>query len=157
MDFNESFENIKNKAATAAQTAATKAKSLAQIAKANIDIRAEQDKQKKTYTELGKLFYRDYVTGEASDEAEFLPLCDKITESVKKVNELRDLIDDLKSGDTADDAEFSECAEEACECAEEAAEEVCECAEEAAEEACECAEQAEEAVCECAEKASEEN
>ena len=139
MDFNESFENIKNKAASAAQTAAAKAKGLAQIAKANIDIRAEQDKQKKAYTELGKLFYRDYVTGEASDEAEFLPLCDKITESVKKVNELRDLIDDLKSGDAADDAEF------------------CECAEEAKEAVCECAEEAKEAVCECAEKASEED
>lgn len=99
MDFNETFENIKNKAAVAAQAAAGKAKNLAQISKANIDIRAEQDKQKKAYTELGKLFYRDFITGEESDEAEYLPWCDKVTESVRKVNELRELIENLKAKD----------------------------------------------------------
>lgn len=144
MDFNESFENIKTKAAAAAQTAASKAKSLAQIAKANLDIRSEQDKQKKAYTELGKLFYRDYVTGEASDEAEFLPLCEKITESVKRVNALRDLIDDLKAGEEPADADFFEEPEDSC----------TECAEDTA---CECAEEATDTFCECAEESSEEN
>lgn len=108
MDFSETFENIKTKATETAQAAAAKAKTLAQIAKANVEILAEQDKQKKGYLELGKLFYRDYVTGEASDEAEYLPWCDKITDSVKKVNQLRDWIDELKAGEDIDDAEVSE-------------------------------------------------
>lgn len=122
MDFNETFENIKNKAAVAAQAAAGKAKNLAQISKANIDIRAEQDKQKKAYTELGKLFYRDFITGEESDEAEYLPWCDKVTESVRKVNELRELIDSLKAKDKPEAEEAAE-TEEAVE-AEQAAEPV---------------------------------
>lgn len=144
MDFNETFENIKTKATEAAQTAAAKAKTLAQIAKANIDIRSEQDKQKKAYTELGRLFYRDYITGEASDEAEYLPWCEKITDSVKKVNELRDMIDDLKAGETPEDAEdLCECeipVAEDCDCEDfpaSAAEAVVEAVEEAADEAAE--------------------
>lgn len=154
MDFNETFENIKNKATEAAQTAATKAKNLAQIAKANIDIRSEQDKQKKAYTELGKLFYRDFITGEESDEAEYLPWCDKVTESVRKVNELREMIDDLKAKEEPADApcEDAECAEAAGGKISEFVAAAKEKAEAAAEKACECAEEVKEDVCECAEE-----
>ncbi len=163
MDFNETFENIKSKATEAAQTAATKAKNLAQIAKANIDIRAEQDKQKKAYTELGKLFYRDFITGEEADEAEYMPWCDKVTESVRKVNELRDQIEELKAKDAPADAETEEAAEEGSgkigefldavkEKAEAAKEEASKCADEIKEEVCECADEVKEEVCECAEE-----
>lgn len=133
MDFTETFENIKNKASEAAQTAANKAKSLAQIAKANVEIKTEQEKQKKAYIELGKLFFRDYTTGETSDEAEYLPWCDKVSESVKKVDELKALIDDLKAKDEPADA--------ACEAAEDACDSVCECIEDVKEDICECAEE----------------
>lgn len=171
MDFNEKFESVKNKASEAAQTAAAKAKSLAKIAKANIDIRSEQEKQKKAYTELGKLFYRDFITGEASDEAEYLPWCDKVTESVRKVNELRDMISDLKAKEEPADAEADECPEEcSAEKLEEQSEENCEAksdavgkiseffaaakekAKAAAESAGECAEEIKEDVCECADE-----
>lgn len=166
MDFNETFENIKTKASEAAQVAATKAKNLAQIAKANIDIRAEQDKQKKAYNELGKLFYRDFITGEEADEAEYMPWCDKVTESVRKVNELRDLIDELKAKDAPADAETSEDSESAAgkisefveavkEKAETAKENACKCAEEAKEDICECAEEVKEDICDCAEETPE--
>lgn len=156
MDFNETFENIKNKVSAVAQSGASKAKNLAQTAKANLDIRAEQDKQKKAYLELGKLFYRDFITGEESDEAEYLPWCDKITESVKKIDELRTMIDDMKSGDAPADAEVcdaepceetageskvAEFVEAAKEKAEEAAEEIRDCAEDIKEDLCECAEE----------------
>ncbi len=163
MDFNETFENIKTKATEAAQTAATKAKNLAQIAKANIDIRSEQDKQKKAYTELGKLFYRDFITGEEADEAEYMPWCDKVTESVRKVNELREQIDELKAKDApadvdrCEDAEsepgkVAECLEAVKEKAEAMKADACECAEEVKEKVCECAEEVKEEVCECADE-----
>lgn len=101
MDFNESFENIKSKATDAAQSAARKAKLLAFIAKSNITILSEQDKQKKAYTELGKLYYRDYVTGEEPDEAEYLPWCEKVTQSVKVVDELKTAVEQAKAEDAA--------------------------------------------------------
>ena len=101
MDFNESFENIKSKATDAAQGAARKAKLLAFIAKTNINILSEQDKQKKAYTELGKLYYRDYVTGEEPDEAEYLPWCEKLTESVKTVEEMKTAMEQAKAEDAA--------------------------------------------------------
>lgn len=155
MAISDSFESIKNKAAGIAQAAATRAKNLAQIAKANIDIRNEESKQKEAYLELGKLFYRDYMTGEESDEAEYLPWCDKISESVKKVTELRDLIEDLKAGDEPADAE-AEPVDDVCECVEEAKEAACECVEEAKEAVCECAEEAKEAVSDAVDEAKPE-
>lgn len=155
MDFNETFENFKTKATEAAQTAATKAKNLAQIAKANIDIRSEQEKQKKAYTELGKLFYRDFITGEEADGAEYMPWCDKVTESVQKVNKLRDLIEELKNREVAEDAETCDvapCDETADGKIAEFVEAAKEKAEVAAEKACDCAEEIKEDICECAEE-----
>lgn len=105
MALNESFENIKNMAADAAQTAARKAKELTVIAKANLAIRAEQDKQRKAYTELGKLYYRDYVTEEEPDEAEYMPLCDKISASLQAVAAQKEIIEAAKAANP-------DCAEE---------------------------------------------
>ena len=94
---NESFESIINALTDVAQTAANKAKSLTAIAKSNISLLGEQDKLKKAYAELGKLYYRDYITGEEPDDAEYLPLCDRITELVKGIQELRENIDQAKA------------------------------------------------------------
>ena len=152
MDLNESFENLKAFAADAAQTAAKKAKSLAFIASSNISIHAEMERQRKYYHELGKLYYRDFITAEEPDEAEYLPWCDKLTESLKKVETLREAIQkereaapDLSDEEVADtekamDAELDDLEEElteveeaASEAVEEAAEAVAEVVEEAAE------------------------
>lgn len=90
MAFSENIEAIKGYAANAAQTAAKKTKMLATIAKANISILAEEDKIKKAQIELGKVYYKDFILDEEPDQAEYLPWCEKITESLK-------LIDDLKA------------------------------------------------------------
>ena len=94
---NESFESIINALTDVAQAAANKAKSLTTVAKSNFNLLSEQEKLKKAYAELGKLYYRDYVTGEEPDDAEYLPLCDKITELVKTISELRENINDAKA------------------------------------------------------------
>ena len=96
MDFKNSIENLRGRAAEAAQAAAKKTKKLAEIAKANLSIYSEEDKIKKAQAELGKLYYRDYVVGEELDEAEYLPWCSKITECRKKIEALRDEIADCK-------------------------------------------------------------
>ena len=106
MSFTDNFEAAKNIAKEAAQTAAAKAKELAAVAKANISIYAEEDKVKKAEIELGKLYYRDYAVGEEMDSAEYLPWCQKIDESKKLIEELKDYIDSLKQADAVAEEEF---------------------------------------------------
>ena len=113
MGFNESFEAAKNFAFSAAQTAAQKAKVLAAIAKTNVSIYAEEDKIKKAEAQLGKLYYRDYAVGEEMDSAEYLPWCQKIDESKKLIEELKDYIESLKQGEEdAEDEGFVDISEE---------------------------------------------
>lgn len=92
------FDNLKEKAVDAAQTAAQKTRDLAAIAKAKITIVAEEEKIRKAQLELGKLYYRDYVLGEEADSAEYLPWCDKITESRAVIEDLKEMVEDLKTG-----------------------------------------------------------
>lgn len=94
---NESIEAILNTLTDMAQAAASKAKSLTSIAKSNVGILAEQEKLKKAYAELGKLYYRDFITGEEPDDAEYTPLCNNITELVKNIQTLRETIDEAKA------------------------------------------------------------
>ena len=97
MAFRDSLENFRDFAAEAAQNAAKTTRKLAEIAKANLSIYSEEDKIKKAYAELGKLYYRDYVVGEELDEAEYLPWCRKIDESKETIADLRDYIEVLKT------------------------------------------------------------
>lgn len=98
MAMKESLDTLYGMASDAAQAAARKTKQLAEIAKANLSIYAEEDKIKKAQLELGKLYYRDYVLGEDQDEAEYLPWCQKIDESKQTIADMRDYIDELKNG-----------------------------------------------------------
>jgi len=93
----DSIDTIREKAAVAAQAAARKTKKLAEIAKSNVSIYSEEDKIKKAYQELGKLYYRDYVVGEDLDDAEYLPWCQQIDEAKQTIADLRDYIEDLKA------------------------------------------------------------
>ena len=97
MAIKESFDSLYDKATEAAQYAAKKTKKLAEIAKANLSIYAEEDKIKKAQLELGKLYYRDYVLGEEQDEAEYLPWCKRIDESKQTIADMRDYLDELKA------------------------------------------------------------
>ena len=105
MAFFDSIESIREKATEAAQAAAKKTKKLAEIAKANVSIYAEEDKIKKAEVELGKLYYRDYAVGEEMDAAEYLPWCQKIDEAKQTIADLRDYIDELKAEQVEMDVE----------------------------------------------------
>ena len=97
MALNDSLEALKGLVAEAAQAAARVTRSAAAVTKSNISILTEQDKQKKAYLELGKLYYRDYITGEEPDDAEYMPLCEAITEAAKNIEALRDELEDAKA------------------------------------------------------------
>ena len=83
MAFSDNIDAIKGYATNAAQTAVKKTKMLASVAKANITILAEEEKIKKAQLELGKIYYKDFILDEEPDQAEYLPLCDKITDNLK--------------------------------------------------------------------------
>ena len=106
MNLTENFESVKKFAVDAAQTATQKAKILAAVAKANVSIYAEEDKIRKAEAQLGKLYYRDYAVGEEMDSAEYLPWCQKIDESKKLIEELKDYIDSLKQDEAVAEEEF---------------------------------------------------
>ncbi len=115
MALNDSFETLKNMIADVAMAATRVTKSAAAVTKANINILTEQDKLKKAYMELGKLYYRDYITGEEPDDAEYLPLCDAISEATKNIDELRTTVKDIRSAKPSEEAEPEEAPAEAAE------------------------------------------
>lgn len=98
MAWNDNLETLKGLVAQAAQAATRVAKSAAAVTKSNISILSEQEKQKKAYLELGKLYYRDFITGEEPDDAEYLPLCEAITEAAKNIESLRGDLEVAKAG-----------------------------------------------------------
>ena len=102
------IDNLKDKANDAAQTAAKAAKYVALVSKKRIAILNEQEKIRRNYTKLGKVYYKDYVTDEEPDDAEYHPLCESISESFRRINELREDIAAAKEeycGEKAEDDE----------------------------------------------------
>ncbi len=86
------IDDLKNKASGAAQTAAKTAKYVASVSKKRLAILNEQEKIRRNYTKLGKVYYKDYVTDEEADEAEYRPLCESISDSFRRINALREEI-----------------------------------------------------------------
>lgn len=109
----EKMENLKDKATEAAQSAARAAKYIALVSKKRLAILNEQEKIRRNYTKLGKIYYKDYATDEEQDSAEYLPICESISASFCRINDLREEIADAKAEyhaagapDEADDAAF---------------------------------------------------
>lgn len=107
-DFNESLEAIKKLVNEVAKTAKKATRSAATVTKAEVSILSEQDKLRKAYLALGKLYYRDYITGEEPDDAEYIPLCDAITEATKNIDEMKAKVSEI----TSSKKEEAEAAEE---------------------------------------------
>ncbi len=101
MNINANLESIKGMAANAAEIAKKKASALAAIAKAKVAIFAEEDKIKKAEAELGRLYYNDYVSGNAADTVAYQAICDRITLSRNAVQEQRELIARVKEENAA--------------------------------------------------------
>ncbi|MBR4308049.1 MAG: hypothetical protein IKT58_00495 [Oscillospiraceae bacterium] len=91
------FEQIKEKAVHAVGATADAAKQLALVSKCRIQIAAEQEKIRSLYTKLGKVYYKDFVTDEEPDEAEYQPLCDRISQHYCKISRLREIMNTAKT------------------------------------------------------------
>ena len=93
---NENVEALKDKAVDAAQAAARAAKLVAILSQKKLLSAREQEKIRRNYTRLGRIYYKDYVTDEEPDEAEYKPLCEAISNSFRYINDLKDDIADAK-------------------------------------------------------------
>ena len=121
MAFSDNIEALRGFATNAAQSAAKRSKRLATMAKANVAIQQEEVKVRKAQVELGKVFYKNFVSGEEADMAEYLPLCEKITTSLNIIEGLKAEIEQAKAGAEAPAEEPAEApAEEEAPAAEEA-------------------------------------
>lgn len=85
-----SMENVKEFAGDAARSAAKAAKHMAFVSKCRLEILTEQERIRRNYTKLGRIYYKDYITDEEPDEAEYKPLCDSISDSFRAINGLKE-------------------------------------------------------------------
>ena len=94
----ESTRDAAEKAAGAtrdfAEKAADKAKAGARIAKLNVEISAEKDNMKKTFIEIGKLYYD---THKEEPEGFFIQLCEEVALAQKNIADKEAEIESLKS------------------------------------------------------------
>ena len=121
-----------------AEKAADKAKVGARIAKLNIEISSEKENMKKTYLEIGKLYYD---THKDAPEGFFIQLCEEIALAEQNIAEKEAEIESLKAEDDGSiKVEFEEIIDEEPE-AEEKAEEVIETVGEVVEEVIETVEE----------------
>lgn len=115
MAFSENLEGLKKLVSDFAQAASSLTKKAASATKTNVSLISEQERQKKAYLELGKLYYRDFITGEEPDEAEYLPLCETITETTKNIEAMRETLEEMRTrlfnGGEAEEAETEPAAE----------------------------------------------
>ena len=86
------MENVKTAVTNAAENAAKAAKYYAFVSKKRLAILAEKEKIRRNYTKLGKVYYKDYVTDEEPDDAEYVPLCEAISNSYRLINALKEQI-----------------------------------------------------------------
>lgn len=89
-------EQFKEFAAEAAASAGRAAKLLAFTTGHKLQIIRQQERIRQLYTRLGKLCYKDRITDEEPDEAEYKPLCDEISKAYRCISRLRDEIEDAK-------------------------------------------------------------
>ena len=80
--------------------AADMAKAGVRIAKLNMEISAEKENLRKTYIEIGKLYYD---THKDDPEGFFIQLCDEVALSEKNIADKQAEIDELKAGEVCED------------------------------------------------------
>lgn len=96
------MEEIRNLASDAAQSAAKTAHYIALVSKKRVEIAREQEKIRRLYAKLGKVYYKDYVTDEEPDDAEYAPICNAISDSFRRINTLKEELSDAKDAYRAD-------------------------------------------------------
>lgn len=71
------------------------AKFMTIISKKRLEISLIKKEISRKYEKLGRIYYKDYITDEEPDSAEYEPLCKDISDCFRRVNKLRKEIDEL--------------------------------------------------------------
>ena len=87
------LSEIKDKITKAGETALKKGRELADVTKINFAIAEEEKKRDGVYCQIGKLFVEKV---EDRAEGEFLPLVDEANAILKKIEELKSSLKDIK-------------------------------------------------------------
>lgn len=157
MSFFDKFKsragNVADAASDVAKNAAKQTKNLASVGRIKIAITSEEDKMKKAYTELGRLFYRDFESETEADMEEYQPWIDKITDAKNQIARLNDEIVKIRTEEPDEETPAEEILDETAETVEEAVDAVEDAAEEVAEEVDDAAEEVVDKAVDAAEEA----
>ena len=82
---------------SAADAAVSKTRTMASIGRVKLAISSEEDKLKKAYTEMGRLFYRDYQAQAEADMTEYQPWCDRAADAREQIQRLTRELEQLKA------------------------------------------------------------
>ena len=106
------FDEFWNRAASAAQTAASATKRAANSAKLSIAIAAEEEKVKSAYQAIGKLYYQDKIAAAAPTGPAYDEQVRRIDGALQRIGELRSQRDvtppDEGSGEASDFVDLTE-------------------------------------------------
>lgn len=94
-------EAVANAAGTVAQTAVQQTKTLAGIGRIKLAIATEEDKVKKAYGELGRLYYRDYEAQTEPAQEDYQPWCDKVADAKEQIARLYEELEKLRAAEEA--------------------------------------------------------
>ncbi len=84
-------------AASVANAAVSKTKTMASVGRVKLAVSQEEDKLKKAYTELGRLFYRDYTASVEADMEEYLPWCSRAKEAKARIQQLTEEMEAIQA------------------------------------------------------------
>lgn len=90
------MDQFVNMASQAASNAGRAARLMAYITGHKLQIICQQERIRQLYTRLGKLCYKDRITDEEPDEAEYKPVCDAISDAYRRISHLRDELENAK-------------------------------------------------------------
>ena len=82
------FDNFRTRASGVAQNAVKQTKAAASVGRIKLAITSEEDKMKKAYTELGRLYYRDYEAGTEAVAEDYQIWIDKIADAKAQIDRL---------------------------------------------------------------------
>jgi hypothetical protein len=97
------LEDIMGRVTDLAQAGATKAREIAEIAKLKMNNASEEDTIRKTYLEIGKLYYTERAM---APEAPYAAACEKITACKEKIEYNKQKIADIKAAGNIKDEEI---------------------------------------------------
>ena len=82
------FDNFRTRASGVAQNAVKQTKAAASVGRIKLALSSEEDKMKKAYTELGRLYYRDYEAGTEAVAEDYQIWIDKIADAKAQIDRL---------------------------------------------------------------------